>query len=81
MRVDPDIPFCYTECSPEFDKRWVLFGPSANWSIYFDDIMFRGLAFADKKSCFDCRLSGGKTAPPGFAKSKGAIGLPGLCYF
>lgn len=62
----PDLPFYYTECTPEFDKRWVRFEPPANWPIYFDDIMFLGYAWASQKSCFDCRLSGGSIEPPEF---------------
>lgn len=66
----PDLPFYYTACTPEFDLRWIPFEPPANWPIYIDDIMFLGWAFASQKSCFDCRLSGGEISPPGFWVSK-----------
>lgn len=62
----PDLPIYYTECTPDFDLRWVTSEPPANWPIYIDDIMFLGWAAADQRSCFDCRLSGGAITPPDF---------------
>ncbi len=62
----PEIPFYYTECTPNFDLRFIPFEPSGNWPIYIDDIMFAGWAAAERDACFDCRLDGGSLTPPDF---------------
>lgn len=62
----PDIPFYYTECTPDFDLRWVPFSSPSQWPIYINDIMSSGWGTADSPSCFDCRLSGGSLTPPDF---------------
>jgi len=62
----PEIPFYYSECTPDYDLRWVRFEPSSNWPIYVDDIMFTGWAVAERDACFDCRLDGGSIEPPAF---------------
>ena len=62
----PEITFYYTECTPDYDLRWVPFEPSSNWPIYIDDIMFLGWAAAERDACFDCRLDGGEITPPDF---------------
>ena len=63
----PEITFYYTECTPDFESlRWIAFEPQSSWPIYIDDIMFLGLAMAERKDCFDCRLNSGFLTPPSF---------------
>jgi hypothetical protein len=62
----PGIPFYYTECTPDFDLRWVPYSTPNEWPIYIEDIMFSGWCLGDSRSCFDCRLDGGLLTPPDF---------------
>lgn len=62
----PDLIFSYSECTPDFDLRFISFTPQYEWPIYIDDIMFLGLAIAQDDACFDCRLEGGSLTPPDF---------------
>lgn len=62
----PELIFHYSECTPDFDLRFIPFEPKSAWPIYIDDIMFLGWAIADDEACFDCRLEGGSLNPPDF---------------
>lgn len=62
----PELPFYFTECTPDYDLRWVWYSPPNDWPIYIDDIMFSGLAIAERDACFDCRLDGGSIEAPDF---------------
>jgi len=62
----PELIFHYSECTPDFDLRFLPYEPKSAWPIYIDDIMFLGLAIAQDKACFDCRLEGGSLTPPDF---------------
>lgn len=63
----PALEFYYLECTPDFESlRFIEFESESTWPIYIDDIMFFGLAMANQKVCFDCRLDGGSLDPPDF---------------